>query len=71
MKIFRIVALFTLMVISQTGRTQTAEMAEIMRSNGKIYVVVGVVSLIFLVLFTYLIFIDRRLRTLEKNKKES
>ena len=43
-------------------------MADLMRSNGKLYVVVGVVILIFLVLFAFLVFLDIRLRKLEKTK---
>lgn len=43
-------------------------MADLMRSNGKLYVVVGVVILIFLVLFAFLVFLDIRLRKLEKIK---
>jgi uncharacterized membrane protein len=64
-------ALFTLMAISQIAKAQPAEMADTMRSNGKIYVVVGVVTLIFVVLFTYLMLLDRRLSALEKNDKTS
>ncbi len=43
-------------------------MADLMRSNGKLYVVVGVVTLIFLVLFAFLVFLDIRLRKLEKTE---
>ncbi|MEZ4722347.1 MAG: CcmD family protein [Flavobacteriales bacterium] len=45
------------------------EMADGMRSEGKIYVVVGVVVLIFMVLFAYLVWMDMRLKKLEKEKK--
>jgi len=39
-----------------------------MRNDGKIYVVVGVVVLIFAVLFIYLMLIDKRLKKLEKGE---
>jgi hypothetical protein len=44
-------------------------MAELMRSNGKIYVVVTVVVIILFGLFIYLIQLDRKIRRLEKNTK--
>lgn len=49
---------------------QDANMANVMRDNGKIYVVVGVIVLIFAVLFTYLVILDRKLRKLEREIKE-
>ena len=44
------------------------EMADVMRSEGKIYVLVGIIVLIFIGLFAYSIQTDRRLAKLEKNK---
>ncbi len=44
------------------------EMADIMRSEGKIYVLVGIIVLIFIGLLAYLIQTDKRLAKLEKNK---
>ena len=44
------------------------EMADVMRSEGKIYVLVGIIVFIFIGLFAYLIQTDRRLAKLEKNK---
>ena len=42
------------------------EMADKMRENGKIYVVVLVISLVMGGILTYVIAIDRKLRRLEK-----
>ena len=42
------------------------EMADIMRSNGKIYVVVGVILIIFIGLTAYAIVIDRKISKIEK-----
>lgn len=42
------------------------EMADIMRSNGKIYVVVVVLATIFAGLFVYLFSLDRKVGKLEK-----
>lgn len=44
------------------------EMAEGMRNNGKIYVVVMVLATIFAGIFAYLVFLDRKISKLEKEK---
>lgn len=44
------------------------EMADGLRSSGKIYVVVMVVAVIFIGLAFYLFSIDNRLKKIEKNK---
>ena len=49
---------------------QEVEMADIMRSNGKIYVVVSVIVIIFLGLILYLIRIEKKLNKLEKEKED-
>lgn len=43
------------------------EMADVMRSNGKIYVLVGVIVIIFAGITVYLISTDRKISKLEKN----
>jgi CcmD family protein len=49
------------------------EMADLMRSNGKIYVVVGVLLVIFIGIASYILMLDKRISKLEKTlkKKES
>jgi CcmD family protein len=49
-------------------QTQGVEMADAMRSQGKIYVVIVTIALIFVGLAIYLFSIDRRLRKIEKEK---
>jgi uncharacterized membrane protein YqhA len=46
------------------------DMADTMRSNGKIYVVVSVVSIILVGLLFYLISIDRRVQKIENERKK-
>lgn len=46
---------------------QDVEMADTMRSSGKIYVVVGTIAIVFIGLAIYLFTIDRRLTKLEKH----
>jgi len=47
---------------------EKAEMADSMRSNGKIYVVVAVVLVILAGLIFYLVGLDRKISKLEKEK---
>ncbi|MCG3167786.1 MAG: hypothetical protein POELPBGB_03581 [Bacteroidia bacterium] len=51
--------------------TDKVDMAEAMRSNGKIYVVVAVIAIIFIGLVIFLITIDRKVKKLEKQMEES
>ena len=46
---------------------RTVQMADTMRSNGKIYVVVAVILTIFAGLIIYLVRIDRKITRLENN----
>jgi len=50
-------------VFAQSG---DVEMADAMRSNGKIYVVVGVIAIVFTGIVIYLISIDRKVSGLKK-----
>ena len=51
--------------------TSQVEMADVMRQNGKIYVVVAVILLIFSGLVFYMIRIDQKISKLEKEVLES
>lgn len=44
------------------------EMADTLRSNGKIYVVVLVLATIFAGIIAFVIYMDRKISKLEKNK---
>jgi len=46
---------------------QPTEMADAFRSQGKIYVVIATIAIIFVGLAIYLVMIDRRLRKIEKD----
>ena len=66
----RIICLSTLLFIQLIVLAQDKpkiEMADTMRSNGKIYVVVAVVLTILAMLIIYLFRIDRKISKLEKN----
>jgi cellulose synthase/poly-beta-1,6-N-acetylglucosamine synthase-like glycosyltransferase len=49
--------------------SSNVEMADVLRSSGKIYVVVAVVCVIFLGFIVYLFTIDRKISRLEKKEK--
>jgi multisubunit Na+/H+ antiporter MnhB subunit len=61
----KIIYLFLLMTMSLTANSQDAEMADVMRSNGKIYVVVGIILIVLTGLITYLFLLDRKITKLE------
>ncbi len=50
------------------AQVQQVEMADAMRSNGKIYIVVAVCLTILLGLFLYVFSIDRKINKLEKKQ---
>lgn len=60
------------LLMSAVGFSQNpndVEMADVMRENGKIYVVVGVLSIILAGMFVYLIFLNQKISKLEKELK--
>lgn len=50
-------------------QSNSVEMATGLRSSGKIYVVVAVISVIFIGLAAYLFTIDKRLKKIERENK--
>lgn len=58
--------LLTLLISSIITKAQSVQMAETMRSEGKIYVVIAVLTVILMGLILYLISIDRKVSKLEK-----
>lgn len=48
--------------------SQEVEMADVMRSNGKIYVVVAVMAIVFLGIAFFLFYLDSRIKKLENRK---
>jgi CcmD family protein len=64
--LFAILLLACFAAVAQ--QTQPVEMADALRSSGKIYVVITVIAIIFIGLAIYLFSIDRRLKKIEKEK---
>lgn len=66
----RIAFFFSLLLTGFIANAQEIEMADKMRENGMIYVVIAVICLVFLGLFAYLIWQDRKLKKLEERISE-
>ena len=67
-KIFLLSLLLLGYVTAFAQQNQPVEMADVMRSSGKIYVVIATIVIIFVGLAVYLFSIDRRLKKIEKEK---
>ena len=63
----RLICLAVFLIGYVSAFAQDVEMADTMRSSGKIYVVVGTIAIVFIGLVIYLFTIDRRLTRLEKH----
>lgn len=70
-----VLSLFSLVALAQEKiaveasdySNSSVDMADVMRSNGKIYIVVGIIVIIFLGIAAYLIYTDRKLSKIEKS----
>jgi CcmD family protein len=60
-----VLLLINILSIAQDS-TEAVDMADTMRSNGKIYVVLAVILTIFLGIIIYLVRLDRKMSKLEK-----
>jgi CcmD family protein len=62
---------FLLLLLSFTASAQASdiEMADQFRADGKIYVVIAVVSVVLIGLFAYLFRLERKVTELEKRNK--
>ncbi len=67
-KLKRIGAIIVMAFVSCYANAQTSSPeTDIMRSNGKIFVVMAVIIIIMIGFFIYLISVDRKLSKIEKN----
>ena len=62
--------LAVLLLLNNSLFAQNAEMADVMRSEGKIYVVVAIILVVLLGLVLYLFLQDKKLNKLEKMIRE-
>jgi CcmD family protein len=68
-KLFPLLLVMILSTLPGFAQDQV-EMADLMRSNGKIYVVVAVAATVMIGLIIYLISIDRKVSSIEKKLKK-
>ena len=64
----KLIPILTFIFLSFFANAQDVKMADAMKENGKIYVVIAVMLTILAGLILYLIRIDRKISKLEKNK---
>lgn len=67
-KLAFLLSLLFCFTVASAQQAQEVEMADVLRSSGKIYVVITTICIIFAGLAVYLFSIDRRLRKIEKEK---
>ena len=60
-------AFFLITFLYSVAQSNKVEMADTMRSNGKIYVVIAVILTIFAGIIIYLIRLDKNITSLEKD----
>ncbi len=60
--------LLILLSFQTQAQDNKIEMADVLRSNGKIYVVVAVMAIIFIGIVIYLFSIDKRIKKIENRK---
>lgn len=70
MKLLRFTLLLLLSLSSLSLSAQNAEMADAMRSEGKIYVLLAIILIILGGVFLYLVVLDRKLTRLEGRNAE-
>jgi hypothetical protein len=63
-KYFFAIAVLSLLPLS--GQAQQPEMADALRADGKIYVLVAIILIILAGFITYLLLIDKKIKKLEK-----
>ena len=67
----QLLATILLLLMTTISANAEPEMADALRSNGKIYVVVTVLATIFAGIFAYLVYLDRKISKLEKEQNHN
>ncbi len=70
MKKILILTALVLNTLISFAQASSVEMADTMRANGKIYVVVGIIMIVLLGFIAYLFMLDRKLTKLENEHKK-
>jgi len=64
----QLISILTFIFLAFFANAQDVNMSDIMKENGKIYVVIAVMLTILAGLVLYLVRLDRKISKLEKNK---
>jgi CcmD family protein len=64
----KLISILTFIFLAFFANAQDVNMADVMKENGKIYVVIAVMLTILAGLVLYLVRLDRKISRLEKNK---
>jgi len=64
----KLISILSLLLFTFFANAQDVTMADAMKENGKIYVVIAVILTILAGLVLYLVRLDRKISKLEKNK---
>ena len=64
----KLISILALILFTFFANAQDVKMADAMKENGKIYVVIAVILTILAGLVLYLVRLDRKISKLEKNK---
>ena len=64
----KLISILALLLFTFFANAQDVTMADAMKENGKIYVVIAVILTILAGLVLYLVRLDRKISKLEKNK---
>ena len=62
----KLTALIVVLLSALDANAQAVEMADVMRSNGKIFVVVAVVATVMAGIIGFMVYLDMRIRKMEK-----
>jgi uncharacterized iron-regulated membrane protein len=66
----KLLSFIFLMLLTCVSHAQEAQMADTFRSEGKIYVVIAVLAIVFISVLGILLYIERKISKLEKEIKE-
>lgn len=69
MKAFLLLLVSSMLSFTASAQANDIEMADQFRADGKIYVVIAVVSVVLIGLFAYLFRLERKITELEKRSK--
>lgn len=68
--IFGLLFLLSALALKAQDAAAAPRMADALRENGKIYVVIAVIAIIFIAIVCFLVYLERRLKKMEQQLKK-